>query len=530
MSKCKRPPKSTGSAVAHCEKTPEDIIELVELVEVVTQGTEKWVSGPGSSTKKIAATVARTAKDGGDYKQYINLDRDLEGQAKRHPENGRVIELKARIKWEDPTVSKSLAGHTVYFSYELTNGAGRPAIMHADEKEGFGTQDTTSSVTNADGWTSVIPFTLSMYGGDKFKIVAGLQAKSTPEDLKSKAFYVVWRKFWYQLSLYKDKSAPDLAKSIEAYKKVFAEMTPAGVSEVKYSELDLNSKERLINKRTLYPEFMCIPGSTKTDLTVVIGRHNEKATRKFFKTISPTNTEPIKMHYMMCDCQWDPSGDTGAQATTIAHKKSGKTITIADVAIIKPALQGNFLLAGTWKALAADNSPNGKSGTIDESWIKIPKPRTALGEFKIELPANVVKESTGGGIKLQYKLAKAGAYLGDSDGYQITIVGITSGRALGNVVSTVTHETGHAFCHSPKYPNAKLPKSFNATEKATLKVYQDSGNHCSNGATPWGTKFQSGTCTMATRSNVVNREYCTLCQPFIKLQDISSGNVKTPGR
>ena len=530
MSKCKRPSKNTGSAVAHCTPPPLEKIKLVELVEVVTQGEEKWVSGVGTSTTKITGSISRTAKDGSDYKQYINLDRDLQGQAKRHPDYGRVVELKARIEWENPAKKESLAGHTVYFSYELTSGAGRPAMMHADEKEGFGAATTTSAQTNADGWTTLVPFKLSMYGGDKFKLVAGLQPASTSKDLITASSYVVWRKFWYQMSHYKQKTAPVITKSIEAYGKVFAEMTPAGESAVKYTQLDLNSKEENIQKRTLYPEYMCITGSSKTDLTVVIGRHNEKAIRKFLKTLKPTNTEPIKMHYMMCDCQWDPEGDTGAKSVTIGHNQTTKAVSIPNVAIIKPALKGNLLIVGTWQGLTAGKVPNGQSGNMEESWIQISKPRSKLGDFKIVLPPDIVKKSTGGGIKLKYKLAKAGEYLGDSDGYQITIVGVTTGRALGNVVSTTTHETGHAFYHSPKYPNTNLPKSFNNTEKGTLKVYQDAGWHCSNGATPYGTKFQSGTCTMATRSNVTNREYCPLCRPFIRLQDISTGNVATPTR
>lgn len=510
--------KSPKDPNAHCP--PKDKIKLVELVEVVTQDEEKWVSSAGMNTTKIAKSIGRTAKDGPDYKQYINLDKDLEGQNKRHPDYGRLIELKARVEWKDkPAKTEGLGGHTVYFSSELTKGNKRPAAMDNNEKEGF--EGGASLQTNADGWTPVLRFRLSMYGGDKFKIFAGLKPKA--KDLRT-ANYVVWRKFWYQMTLYTGKTAPGIQKSIDAYRDVSADMEAAATSEVNYTKDQLNAKEADIAKRTLYPKYACVVNDTTNADSVVIGRHNEKATRKFF--LATPNSEPVKMHFMMCDCQWDPEGDTGALQTDVPHNQRKMLVTAADV-IIKPALKGNLLISGTWHGLAGDNSENGNTGPMDENWIGIPKPRTTLGEFEIVLPDDVIRKSTGGGIRLKYKLAKAGEYLGDSDGYQITVV---MGRA--GTPTTCSHETGHAFYQAPSYTTdaANLPKSFNATEKATLKVYQDAGWHCSHNATPYGTVYQDGDCVMATQSNVADRKYCELCQPFIKLQDMSSAKVKNPKR
>jgi hypothetical protein len=513
--------KSPKDPNAHCP--PKGKIKLVELVEVVRQDKEKWVSGAGMNTTKIAKSIGRTAKDGADYKQYINLDRDLEGQNKRYPDCGRLIELKARVEWENkPTKTEGLGGHTVYFSSELTKGNKRPAAMHNDETEGF--ESGASPQTLADGWTPVLQFRLSMYSGDKFKIFAGLKPKA--KDLRT-ANYVVWRKFWYQMTLFTGKTAPGIQKSIDAYKDVFAEMVAAATSVVNYTKVKLEAKELGIAKCTVYPKYACVVNDNTGADTIVIGRHNEKVTRQFLNA-APKN-EPVKMHFMMCDCQWDPEGDTGALQKDVPDGKSRLLVSLANVVIIKPALKGNLLIGtGTWHGLAADkNTENGNTGNIDESWIEIPKPRTSLGEFNIVVPPGIIGKSTGGGIRVKFKLAKAGEYLGDSDGYQITVV---MGRA--DTPATCSHETGHAFYQAPSYTTdaANLPKSFNAAEKATLKVYQDAGWHCSHNATAYGTIYQSGDCVMATRTNVADRKYCELCQPFIKLQDMSSAKVKNPKR
>jgi len=102
-------------------------IQLVELVEVVTQDKEKWVKGAAmdaTDTKVITESVERAAKDGANFKQYINLDKDLEGQAKRHPEYGRNITLRARVKQKDGKTDQ-LANVKVNFSFKLTKGPNR---------------------------------------------------------------------------------------------------------------------------------------------------------------------------------------------------------------------------------------------------------------------------------------------------------------------------------------------------------------------------------------------------------------------
>jgi len=123
---------------------PKVEYELVELVEVVTQDKEKWIKGAGMDTTEISDKVERTAKDGSSFKQYINLDKDIEGQSKRHPEYGREITFKARVKQKNGKTDK-LSGVKVKFSNKCTKDSNRSspdskvwsdANLTGDQKEG----------------------------------------------------------------------------------------------------------------------------------------------------------------------------------------------------------------------------------------------------------------------------------------------------------------------------------------------------------------------------------------------------------
>src|SRR5262245_21034592 len=130
----------------------QDKIKLVELVEIFTEkGTEKQQPATGR-------------------KQYINLDPKSDPNVP-HPDYGRVIRLKARVEWNSGDKSKSLSGQNLYW-YKKGDGANRAGLTGV-EKEGFGSAggpDKSSVKTDAKGWTPVIEFYLSRYGGDKFDV------------------------------------------------------------------------------------------------------------------------------------------------------------------------------------------------------------------------------------------------------------------------------------------------------------------------------------------------------------------------
>jgi len=535
------PKKPVKKPCAKCEAMKKKI-QLVELIEVVTRGAKEGaVVNPGvEGTEKFKKIAVRKNTYKGSYKQYVNLGKDIYGANKRRAQNDQYIELRARVKWVTKDKTDSLAGRTVYFSSELTKGLdNRPAVMTGNEDHGFGSaggkKTNYTATTDADGWTGPVKFYLSRYGGDQFKITAQADEDKAGKPSGKKLTigkYMVWRKFWYQTTHFTGTKVCGLNQSVGAYKQVCAEMVAAAKRDVSYTKDQLNAKEANIAARTIYPEYMCVKGKESDAGRTIIGRHNEKAVRKF---LSASAKEPVKMHLMFCDAQWDPAGFSSPIRKKIGHNKS-QAKTTASGAVVKPALQGNLLAAGAkWYALRANGTrDNTKTGNMDDSFIEIPKKRSAqFNEITIKLPANVVKKSSGGGIEVEFQIASAGAYLGDSDGWQITIVGEGYGLAKSMVTSTVSHEEGHAFWQAPKYPDnaGSLPKSFNNAEKATLKVYQDAGWHCSNGATPWGGGiYQYGPCVIATRTDKKSRKWCGICRPFLRLQDMSTGGVKGPVR
>ncbi len=536
--------KKVKKPCAKCEAKRQEI-KLVELIEVVTRGDEGSVVNPGSeASKKFKKVYERKDKDGKAWKQYINLDKDTDGKvptgpanpAKRRPDYGRYIEFRARVEWVRGDKSRSLKGKTVYFTSKLTKKGkdDRPKTMHKDEDHGFGSaggkkEDVPVKVETDDGWTQVVKFYPSMYGGDQFRVTAQADEKNKGKPTGKKLHlgnYIVWRKFWYQTSRFTGQTQHDLSKSVEAYTQCCAEMLKAAKADVTWSKAELNKKQANTADHTVYPEYQCIAGSEAATPRTIVGRHNEKVIRQF---LVAEPTEPVKAHLMLCDCQWDPGSYSNAISKVVPHNKTTAKTT-ASGAAVKPALKGNLLSSATWYGLDKSGNRNGQSGNMTDDFIEIPKKRSGrFNELVIKIPAEVAKKSSGGGIQVQFKIATAGVYLGDSDGYEITVA---ANRDTGLVNSTAAHEIGHMFWQAPYYTGnaASLPKSFNAEEKKKLKVYLDAGAHCSYKAKKWGTLYQYGVCTMATRSDKKNRMYCKLCRPYVRLQDMSESGMKKPRR
>lgn len=190
-------------------------IRIVELIEVITHnGKEYSVQGPAKKPRKppktIQGNITRKDKDNGAYKQYINLDNKVE-KNKAHSGYGQCVRLKARIEWVDKKKKDSLAGKKVYWSSKADPG--NKTGLTGSEKENFYSSEISMlgsprySETDKDGWTKVVEFKFSQYGGDKFRIFAQAdeknEGKGSGKKLKA-GWYVVWRKFWYQVTEMKD--------------------------------------------------------------------------------------------------------------------------------------------------------------------------------------------------------------------------------------------------------------------------------------------------------------------------------------
>jgi hypothetical protein len=166
-------------------------VEVAELVEVVTHA--------GAEQKQ--AVKAR--------KQYVNLDAEMDPD-QPHPEFGRRIRLKARIKWKAGDASRSLAGKLVFWSAKAL-AKWRSSDMAESDAEGFGSAGSGlyiwASPTDAAGWTPVVEFYLSQYGGDEFEVYASstLGLCSGPKA----GPYTVWRRLFYDIAEMKTADGDD---------------------------------------------------------------------------------------------------------------------------------------------------------------------------------------------------------------------------------------------------------------------------------------------------------------------------------
>lgn len=563
-------PKDDVSSEKKCPLKQKKKIKLVEVVEVVTRaGNEGTVVGATPESKEKKKLVDRTATSGV-YKQFINLDKDIEGADKRHPEFGRYIELKARVEWEDGK-KKDLADKEVHWSFDIVKGKDRNKYLKTGltdivEKEngyfenGKGPKkDTFVSTTDDKGWTNkVVKFFLSQYGGDKFTATAQAaeENKGKPSGKKIETGeYVVWKEFWYQMTYDKGFVPPKPEGSITSYRNVCTDMMES--NKETFSKKDVKKPDN-----TYYPEYM-VKAQGAERLVAVIGKHNEK---EFQDKLKKVPGEPVKAHLMVCEYQWDPKDSTGFKLFEVKSNPS-RELTIplgrSNYGLVKPALEGDLVLAGSkWQVpkpgffakigagfmrlfskigIAKKRISLAKSDNLNDNCIKITKNRKDINCFRVEFPGytqGTLKYNAMVKINLNY----GAGYLGDSKGYQITTV-YREGGSKG-FANTVTHEIGHAFWQVPWDPDSDYVKNhpawfpaskFNLPDSMAKHPNQydntrgGSGSHCHTGATDrtdingYGHYWYNGTCVMyhAGDSNAAsNIEFCDVCKPYLKLQDM----------
>lgn len=215
-------------------------VELAELVEVVTRdGAEAPVTGiapnPASKTPLQGGNAAIPRPSATPERQYINIPKAVDGAGKEQPHYERYIQFRARVKWKGGG-SGSLAGKTVHFGFSPTHGSDRPGELYPGGVEGFTTGEKATATTDAGGWTPVVSFLVSMYGGDKFKISA-----QADEDGKGKlgpktttGDYQVWKMIYYTLACMNRPDGSDYsdrvteATLVSEYEKSFIKLVRWG--------------------------------------------------------------------------------------------------------------------------------------------------------------------------------------------------------------------------------------------------------------------------------------------------------------
>ncbi|MCK5607298.1 hypothetical protein KAR91_35775, partial [Candidatus Pacearchaeota archaeon] len=505
--------KSTGKkpkdTVESCEKIE---YELVELVEVVTQDEEKWVKGAGmKNTDKdnLKKSIERTEKDdANNYIQYINLDHDTEGKNKRHPEYGREITFKARIKRTDNKTEK-LNGVKVKFSYKCTKAANRKnpdtkvwtdakAKLTGDQKAGFdskGGADTKTVQTDNKGWTTAVKFFSSAYGGDKFEVSAVLhptvKGATGAQPKKTQSKYIVWRKFWYQMT-YADKyPAPKPVEAEKAFAEVFAKMVKAG--EKKFIKGDFPDD---LQDRTFFKEYMLKKDGDKNKIVANVGADSNidqfSTNNKLKLDTSDSKEHPIKGNLIICEYQCDPIGQTVSPIHEL--KKNGDPITLPagtlkNPIISKPAIKANTKLvaSGEW---SRSNSPWVKAGDIVDKCIEIDDGRDTVLTVQVDLSKGATNRpptpSDSHPVYIKLKLEAAKTYSGWATAAGIVAVydpNVAAGESGSekDFNDTAAHEFGHIFSQTPESTDITKLKSM---KKHPLQYvgHGGSGPHCRNGA------------------------------------------------
>jgi len=537
--------------------------KLVELVEVVTQDKIKMVKGVGmdsSDTSLFTDKLERKDKHGARYKQYINVGPDIDGQVNRHPEYGRKLTFRARVIQKDGN-DDQLAGAEVVFSFKRTDGpsrsnpgGGSSAVwkntdLDGNQNEGFSSENgdkTVTVTTDGNGWTAEVSFFLSQYAGDQFKISAKLgdstkgAAGSKPISIKSE--YIVWRKFWYQMTFADGYAAPQPTDAEKAYAEVFTEMVLA--NKRKFTPADI--PDNAIKNRTFFKEYMFKQGGDAAKTVANIGLNSnidEFATNAKLKLIEEPKTKPIKENLIVCEFQCDPADSVSAlKKYKLTADNQNITIELTDdgEVITKPPVKKGvpLVVTGEW---SRRKNPWTKGGDITDANVSIDPARLTLLDVKITLPTGAGAPPTptvGSPIYVRLQVEVSEGFLGWAPAAGIVAVYRPSAAAgaEGSEIDfndTAAHEFGHKWSQTPEPTDAATLKM----EKHPLQYvgHGGDGSHCRHGATvaagavDWQNKDEDipspidGDCIMYHQySTACKHSFCPTCKSYLQLQDMSS--------
>ena len=510
-----KPSKTKGGPVkSGKQECPEIKYLLADFVEVVTQDEEKWVKGAAkdlTDTSVIKNNIERKDKDkNGNFKQFINIKKDVEGKDKRHPEYGRKIIFKARIKREDGKKEK-LAGVLVKFSFKEIKADTRQnpdadlwkdANLTGSQRPGLGSKNganATTLRTNDKGWTKEISFYTSAYGGDKYNVSAELHptvktSKRRPP--KKSKNYIVWRKFWYQMTYADGYGAKEPKQTAKAFEEIFVEMIKT--AEQKFKKEDFSEDLR---KRTFYEKYQFkLKAGNATVVNIGTGNIKAFGTKiQGGKTVpkhanlglDPEKKHPVKENLIVCEYQCDPKGRTSTSVHEIKSNGAEVTLSAADkenLVVTKPALKANskLVVTGKWRKKGSTWSRGGK---IVDQCIEISSARDSLLTIKVDLSKGATKNppipTEAKPIKIKLKLEAGKGYAGWAPAEGIVAVfrpdaGANEGGTETNYNDTVAHEFGHKFNQTPL--SARKPSSMKK-HPLQYQYHSGSGSHCRHNPT-----------------------------------------------
>lgn len=498
-------------------------IQLVELLES-REGDIDWgvVKDPGPDAKLGAGItwVTRDAKDGNNYKQYINLPKgavDPANAGNSHPDYDQYITLRARVRWEDANRhAESLAGRKVRFTYtRKKDGKGRPDSLESEglnsQKDGFGhlidVAKTPFTVvdTGQGGWTPEVRFYLSKYGGDQFEIHAQAIVVSDQGPSGKKltiGTYEVWRKFWYQVTRSINLTLPSLEKARSAWARVKVDIEEG-------TPMLYDSTTDGVPAGTFYPHWQ-LKGGQSIEERVVIGSTNRQA---FYDQFQPEDDKPVQIHLIVCHYQGDsrlcPLVTTGwTRRNTFDHKVD----TGGNGAVVGPR-QGGGDFVGTAayqiRTKGADNRWTEDARIpLDSNRLSVVIGRSSTSKVHVDLTHLVLMAHQQ--WRVQFSVFALEMWAGESDGHHV-ICGTRTPWGLKDTDffnSIFVHEVGHSFGQVPEHGH-QSPSLGNHPNLYDL----DNGGHCRHGLV--------SRCVMHAGGIRMPTTFCSVCNKYVRLEDMS---------
>ncbi len=455
-----------GGVKAGCQNQDQEV-ELVQIVEMYQDHDGKW---------KERNPLGR--------KQFINLDYKIDLK-NDHPEYGRAIWLKAKLKWKSGDLRRSLDGKNVYWYSEgsKTNNT----KLSKEQKSSFdsegGDLQKKPSATNREGWTEKVPFYLSLYGGDQFDIYATTD-KAYKGGMSAGSRYTVWRKLWFQVSEMEHRSG----KGKYELPKAVTDAITNGYSTAKIELTEKEPRGKIPHK-----------GNTPTGDIGNLGKTH------FVKD----SLVPFKCHLMTCDY-----GGQITETKPVKDKLEAKAWTSPDWYLLWPhdgALSGKvkakYKSGKNWKDI-----PGGNLDT--EEHPDQPGFKKVKIDFSKGSVAPTKKDPVD--IDLELKCSGPSTYLGWGGGSPHIL--LCTGMLRDTFVaaerdltqrSDAVHEIGHAL---------GLVNMAPAAAKAHDK-WHDTGhaNHCKQPANKCAMFWESSTTRLTTFHSIGGEG----CNEHLRTQDFS---------
>jgi hypothetical protein len=432
---------SVNALAKESKKEQEGQFKVVELVEVVTH--------KGAETSQPS-----TARH-----QYINLDSSVTPDAP-HPEYGRAIKFKARVEWISGDKSKPLSGKSVHWYSKP--GGGNKAGLAGQDKEGFvsaGGDASQSVTTTADGWTPVVTFHLSQYGGDQFTVYA--TEDSAKKGGRPSGTFTVWRKLWFEVDTMKKRGGGTL------------DMDHAGLPKLYESCFIELEKQGTDNQ----------PGNTWNLETS--GLH------AFANDYFGAERSPFESHEVAIDHQADRAdGDLEVELTADTY--------------IHGDVESYYVYDGgtTWLKTAQYDDGSGYKA-LDKSKVTLAGANKVYKQIKIDLTTGPVKPTVAKPVKVKLTFIQAKEWSGDGSNTPHAMVAMgywydteSEGEAKKRTLGTMAHELGHLLGMVP-------------TSSSTY-VDTGTGHHCTDASC---VMFSTNT---ATRGN----NFCNVCLEELRKADL----------